>query len=468
LFQKNLPIMNEFDVVIIGGGPGGYVAAVRASQLGLKVALIERELLGGVCLNWGCIPTKSLLRNAEVVHLLSKGKAFGFKFDNLSVDYKEAHKRSRSVATRQTRRISILMKNHHVAVYNGIGRLVSDQEVEIEPSGERVKAKNIIVATGAKPRPLPGIPFDGEKVINFRRALELTEVPQNILIVGAGPIGMEFATLWSRYGAKVTVVEMMPHALPLEDEDISTEAERQFKRVGIKIMTSARVEGITHQEEAMNVTVVTGDKKETLSAQKVLVSIGFAPNSEDLGLEATGVETSRGYVEIDERMRTSIPNIYAIGDVTGKLGLAHVASAQGMVAAEAIAGRPTHALDYVNIPRCTFAYPEAASVGLSERQAREMGYEVVTAQCPFAANGKALAMDDNFGFAKIVAEAREKKLLGVHVIGAHVTELIAGPAGMIRMGATAEQLGLTVHPHPTISEALMEAAHALMGHAIHI
>jgi dihydrolipoamide dehydrogenase len=460
--------MNDFDVVIIGGGPGGYVAAVRASQLGLKVALIEKEHLGGVCLNWGCIPTKSLLRNAEVIHLLSKGRAFGFKFDNLSVDYGEAHKRSRSVANRQTKRISILMKNHHIAVYNGVGRLVSAQEVEIEPSGERLTAKNIILATGAKPRPLPGIPFDGERVINFRRALELSEAPQTLLIVGAGPIGMEFATLWSRYGAKVTVVEMMPHALPLEDEDISTEAERQFKRVGIKVMTSALVEGITHQEEALNVTVATGDKKETLSAQKVLTAIGFAPSSEDLGLEATGVKTSRGYVEIDEQMRTSIPNIYAIGDITGKLGLAHVASAQGMIAAEAIAGRPTHALDYVKIPRCTYAYPEVASVGLSEKEAREMGYEVVTAQCPFAANGKALAMDDNFGFAKIVAETKEKKILGVHFIGEHVTELIAGPSGMISLGCTAEQLAQTVHPHPTISEAIMEAAHALMGYAIHI
>ena len=460
--------MNEYDVVVIGGGPGGYVAAVRASQLGLKTALVEKEHLGGVCLNWGCIPTKSLLRNAEVVHSLTRGRAFGFHFDNLSVDYAEAHRRSRSVVNRQTKRISILVKNHGIAVYEGLGRLKSPSDVVIEPSSVTLKAKNIILATGARPRPLPGTPFDGEKVINFRRALEMTEVPQSILIVGAGPIGMEFATLWSRYGAKVTVVEMLPHALPLEDEDISAEAERQFKRVGIKVMTGARVEGIAHQGEALDVTVATGDKKETLSAQKVLTAIGFAPNSEDLGLETAGVRTSRGYVEVDERMATSVPNIYAIGDVTGKLGLAHTASAQAMIAAEAIAGRKTEALVYPNIPRCTYAYPEVASVGLTERQAKEQGHDVITAQCPFAANGKAVAMDENFGFAKIVAEAREKKLLGVHLIGAHVTELIAGPAAMIRMGATAEHLGLTVHPHPTLSEAIMEAAHALMGHAIHI
>jgi dihydrolipoamide dehydrogenase len=460
--------MNDFDVVVIGGGPGGYVASARASQLGLKTALVEKEHLGGVCLNWGCIPTKSLLRNAEVIHLLSKGKAFGFTFDNLFVDYGEAHKRSRSVAARQTKRISILMKKHNVAPYSGVGRLVNSQEVEIEPSGEKLKARNIIVATGARPRPLPDYPFDGGRVISYRTALDLKEVPSSAVIVGAGPIGMEFATLWSRYGAKVTVVEMMPNVLPNEDQDISVEAERQFRRVGIEVRTSARVEGISLEESGARVTIAQGQKREVISAQKVLVSIGFAPNSENIGLEKIEIGMTRGHVDVDGHMATTVPNIYAIGDVTGKLGLAHVASAQGMVAAEAIAGRPTRALNYVKIPRCTYAYPEVASVGLSEKQARELGYEVVTAQCPFAANGKALAMDDNFGFVKLVAEAKEKKILGVHLVGAHVTELIAGPAGMISAGATAEQLGLTVHPHPTLSEALMEAAHALMGHAIHI
>jgi dihydrolipoamide dehydrogenase len=460
--------MNEFDVVIIGGGPGGYVAAVRASQLGLKVALVEKEHLGGVCLNWGCIPTKSLLRNAEVIHLLSKGKAFGFKFDNLFLDYGEAYKRSRSVATRQTKRISILMKNHQIAVYNGVGRLVSAQQVEIEPSGERLTAKNIIVATGARPRPLPGYPLDGSRVISYRAALDLREVPSSAVIVGAGPIGMEFATLWSRYGSKVTVVEVMPYVMPNEDQDLRVEVERQFRRVGIDVRTGARVEEISIEESGATVTVVQGEKKEAISGQKVLVSIGFAPNSENIGLAKIGVKLTRGYVDIDERMTTSVPNIYAIGDVTGKVGLAHAASAQGMVAAEAMADRPTHALDYMKIPRCTYAYPEVAAVGLSESQAREAGYEVVTAQCPFAANGKALAMDDNFGFVKIVAETKEKKILGVHLIGEHVTELIAGPAGMISLGCTAEELGQTVYPHPTISEAIMEAAHALVGHAIHI
>ncbi|MEW6665382.1 MAG: dihydrolipoyl dehydrogenase [Thermodesulfobacteriota bacterium] len=460
--------MKEFDVVVIGGGPGGYVAALRATQLGMKAALVEKEHLGGVCLNWGCIPTKSLLRNAEVVHSLSRGRTFGFHFENLSVDYAEAHRRSRGVVSRQTRRISILMKNCGIALFEGVARLLNAREAAIEPSGETLKAKNIILATGARPRPLPGAPFDGERVINYRRALELTDVPLSAVIVGAGPIGMEFATLWSRYGAKVTVVEMMPHALPLEDEDISVEAERQFKRVGLRVMTGARAEGVARREDMLDVTIATGEKRDVISAQIVLAAVGFAPNSEGLGLETVGVRTTRGFIDIDEQMRTSIPGIFAIGDVTGKCGLAHAASAQGMIAAEAVAGLRTEALDYTTIPRCTYGYPEVASVGLAERQAKDRGYEVITARCPFAGNGKAVAMDENFGFAKIVAEARGKKILGVHLIGAHVTELIAGPAGLIRLGATAAQLGHTVHPHPTLSEALMEAAHAIMGHSIHL
>jgi dihydrolipoamide dehydrogenase len=278
---------------------------------------------------------------------------------------------------------------------------------------------------------------------------------------------MEFATIWSRYGAKVTVVEMMPRVLPLEDEDISAESERQFKRAGIRVLTGAKVEEIRKEEAVSRVKVLAGSGSEEIVADKVLVAIGFAPNSGDLGLEQAGVRTVHGYIDIDQQMRTSVSNIYAIGDVTGKLGLAHTASAQGMIAAEAIAGHRTEVLDYGKIARCTYAYPEVASVGLTERQAQEKGYDVAVAQCPFAANAKALAMDENFGFAKIVAEAGGKKILGAHLIGAHVTELIAGPAALIRRGADVEELGRTVHPHPSLSEALMEAAHALMGRAIH-
>jgi dihydrolipoamide dehydrogenase len=460
--------MKQYDVIIIGGGPGGYVAAVRAGQLGLKTALVEKEQLGGTCLNWGCVPTKSLLRNAEVIHLLSKGRQFGFQFDNLRIDYPAAHKRSRSVVSRQTKRVAFLMKNNGIAVFEGSARLATPHEVIIEPSGEKISGKYIIIATGAKPRPLPGTPYDGDKVMNYRRALDLKQVPGSAVIVGAGPIGMEFATLWNRYGTKVTVVELMAHVLPLEDEAVSVEAEKQFKRNGIAIRTDAMVQAVTPSDREVEVRVTMGDKAETISVNTVLVSIGFAANSEGLGLEAVGVVTERGNINVDDQMRTNVDHIYAIGDVNGKMGLAHVASAQGVIAAEAIAGLQTCKLIYHDIPRCTFAHPEIASVGLTESQAREQGYEVATAQCPFVANGKALALEDNSGFAKIVTDAGSKKILGVHMIGGHVTELVAGPTGMISLDADAAQLGQTVHPHPTLSEALMEAAHALCGHAIHI
>lgn len=460
--------MNYFDLIVIGGGPGGYVAAARASQLGMKTALIEKEHLGGVCLNWGCIPTKALLQNAEVIHLLSQGRAFGFKFDNLSVDYREAHKRSRSVVIRQVKRIALLMKNLGVTIYEGTARLRNAEEVEIAPSGERLNAKNIIIATGAKPRQIPGVPFDGKNVITYREALDFIEAPSSAVIVGAGPIGMEFATLWSRYGSKVSVAEMMLQVLPWEDEEIGAEAERQFKRVGIRVLTGAKVEGIAPTAGGVDVSLSRAGGKEVISAETALVAVGFVPMSDDLDLDKVGVKTTHGHIDIDDEMRTNVPNIYAIGDVTGKLGLAHVASAQGMIAAEAMAGHKTPILDYTKIPRCTYAYPEVASVGLTEKQARERGYDVITAQCPFAANGMALAMNENFGFVKIVGEAKEKKVLGVHLIGSHVTELIAGPAGMITLECTVEDLGRTVHPHPTMSEAVMEAAQAMLGRAIHM
>ena len=460
--------MEQFDVIVIGGGPGGYVAAVRASQLGMKTALVEKEQLGGTCLNWGCIPTKTLLRNAEVIHLLSKGRSFGFTFDNLNVDYAIAHKRSRSVVSRQTKRVAFLMKNNNVTVFEGAGVLKNATQVGIEPSGQTLSGKHIIIATGSKTRALPGTPFDGEKIISFKKALDLTKVPDSAVIVGAGPIGMEFATLWSRYGTNVTVVEMMPHVLPLEDEDISIEGEKQFKRNGIAIRTGAIVQRITPSPTGVDINVALGGTVETIAAQTVLVSIGFRANSDNLGLESAGVAITHGNIDVDDQMRTSIPHIYAIGDVNGKMGLAHVASAQAMIAAEAIAGHPTRQLVYTDIPRCTYAQPEVASVGLTEKQALEQGYDVKTAQCPFVANGKALAMDDNSGFVKIVIERGAKKILGVHLIGGHVTELVAGATGMIEMDADAVQMGRAVYPHPTISESIMEAAHALCGHAIHI
>jgi len=460
--------MGNYDVIVIGGGPGGYVAAARASQLGMKTALVEKEALGGTCLNWGCIPTKALLQNAEVIHLLSRGRAFGFSFDNLEVDYAAAHKRSRQVVMRQNRRVALLMKNAGVTVYEGMARFTGPDTLMVSPSGTSLQGEHIIIATGAKSRDLPRCPCDEDKIINYRKALELTEVPKSALIVGAGPIGMEFATLWNRYGCRVTVVEAMENALPFEDREISIEAEKQFKRNGITIKTKTLLEGMAYTGDGVAVTLKSSDNTESVTADMVMVAIGFTPNCETLDLNKAGVTVSQGGIDVDEKMRTQTPHVYAIGDVNGKMGLAHVASAQGIIAAETIAGNTTTPLNYTHIPRCTYAHPEVASVGLTEALARKRGHDVITARCPFAANGKAVAMDDNSGFVKIVAERESKKILGVHLVGGHVTELVAGATGMIALGATALQLGNTVHPHPTLSESLMEAAQALCGHAIHI
>jgi dihydrolipoamide dehydrogenase len=460
--------MDAYDVIVVGGGPGGYVAAIRAAQRGLKTAVVEKEVLGGTCLNWGCIPTKCLLHNAEVIHLLSKGKAFGFSFENLSVDYGSAQKRSRRVVSRLTKGVRLLMKNNEIAVYEGTAELTGADTLVIDPSGERLTARHIVIATGATPRQLPGAVFDGERVIHYRHALELAEVPSSVVVIGAGPIGMEFATIWNRYGSKVTVVEMLPHVLPLEDEDISIEAERQFKRAGIRIMTGSKVERIEQAAGGVDVTVAVDGGIEVLSAEKVLVAIGFAANCKHLGLAVAGVKTVNGNIDIDDRMRTNVASIYAVGDVTGKLGLAHAASAQGIVAAEAIAGNSVRPIDYDDIPRCTYSYPEVSSVGMTEKAASAKGMEVKTATYPFLSNGKALAMDDNKGFVKIVASGADRRVVGIHLVGAHVTELIAGPTGMITLKSSAEDLARTVFPHPTVGEAIMEAAHVLTGKGVHI
>ena len=460
--------MNKYDVIVIGGGPGGYVAAARAGQLGFRTALVERELLGGTCVNWGCIPTKALLRNAEVIHFLSQGKTYGFQSGIVSADYAAAHNRSRQIAKRQGKRVEALLKNRNVTLFTGDARLNSETEVEIQFSGEKLFGKNIIIATGSKPRQIPGIDYDGENIITVRDALQLTKLPTSAVIVGAGPIGMEFATVWNRYGSKITVLEMMPNVLPTEDSDVSVEAKVQFQKAGIKIKTGIRVENIVKTSEGVEVAVTDGEVKEILTAEKALIASGFAPNSANLGLEQLGVVINRGYIEIDSQMRTNIPNIYAIGDVTGKLGLAHVASAQGIIAAEVIAGHHTQKLTYENIPRCVFAAIEVASVGLTEKQAKDRGYDLITIQSPFVPNGKALALNENSGFVKLIAETGSQRILGAHMIGSNVTELIAGPAMMIALGATASQLAEVVYPHPTLSEAIIEGIHALAGHPIHL
>jgi dihydrolipoamide dehydrogenase len=402
-----------------------------------------------------------------VANLLQDGKTFGFSFDNLKLDYAVAQKRSRQVSGRLVKGVGFLMKKNKIDVIEGTGTLKSTTEVEVD--GQVHEAKHIIIATGAQAQLFPGIEINGKTLLTYHQALELTEVPESLVVIGAGAIGMEFSYIFKSYGADVTVVEMLPHALPLEDEDISREIEKQFNRAGIKIRTGTMVDKVDDHGDRVTVTVSQGDETEELKADMALISIGVAPNSQNLGLERAGVEVDdRGFIKIGDKMETNVPNIYAIGDVTGKLALAHVASAQGIIAANAIAGEPTRVLKYENMPRCTYTHPEVASVGLTEAQARERGYKIKTGKFPFQANGKALGMHENTGFVKVVAEDKYNEVLGVHLIGSHVTELVAGPTGMIGLETTLEEIANTVHPHPTLSEVVMEAAHAGLGEPIHM
>jgi len=461
--------MANYDVVIIGGGPGGYVAAIRARQLGLKTALVEKEHLGGVCLNWGCIPTKALLHNAEVISLLNEGKTYGFSFDkdSLNVDYAVAHRRSRQVSERLVKGVGFLMRKNEVDVFEATGSLKSATEVSLS-SGETLSTRYVILATGARARSIPGVNIDGKRLISARHALELTEVPSSIAVIGAGAIGVEFAHVWRSYGAEVTIIEMLPSVLPLEDTDVSQEMAKALARQGINVHTNTKVEKVDVASDGLTLSVSKDDQTETIPAEKALMAIGVQPNSENIGLEAMGVKMEHGWITVDETMRTNLPSVYAIGDVTGQMPLAHVASAQAIVAVEAIAGMDPEPLVYANIPRCTYASPEVASVGLTEAQAKEEGYDVKTGQFPFRANGKALAINDYEGFVKIVSDSQYDQILGVHMIGPHVTDMIAEVTGMIRLETTTEELARTVHPHPTLSEVVMETAHVVLGQAIHI
>jgi dihydrolipoamide dehydrogenase len=464
----------EFDLAVLGAGPGGYVAAIRAAQLGLKTAIVEREYWGGVCLNVGCIPSKALLRNAEIARLLRHGgKEFGFRAPELELDYAAAVKRSRQVSARPVKGVNFLMRKNAITQFQGTGVLQNANEIEVTPAeGERsgLRAKNIIIATGARVRSVAGVEIDGERVLSYKEAILQERLPGSVVIVGAGPIGCEFATLWHSYGSQVTLVEMLERVLPLEDEEVSAELGKQLGRAGIKIKTGTRLAGVETTEKGVTVKVAGPGGEEALTADQVLIAIGFQPNSDNCGLEGAGVRLSeRGrFVEIDEQMRTSVPGIYAIGDVTGKLMLAHVGSAMGILAAEAIAGQPTQPLDYVMMPRGTFSHPQVASFGYTEKQAAEQGYEVKTGRFPFQPNGKALGMGETAGFVKFVVDARYGELLGAHLIGPEVTELLPELTLAHNMELTAEEIARNVHIHPTLSEVVMEAAHDALGHAIHI
>ncbi len=461
----------QYDVTVIGAGPGGYVAAIRAAQLGLKVALVEKEHLGGVCLNWGCIPTKALLRNAEVISLLDEGKEFGFTVDGFHADFGAAVDRSRKVSERLVKGVDTLMRKNQVDVVVGEGALRAAGEVEVSLSDGTVRTlqtRNIIIATGGRARSIPGITPDGERIMTYREAIVLRDLPASVVVVGAGPIGMEFAHIWQAYGAEVTIVEMLPRVLPLEDEEVSAVVERAFKRRRIGMLTGSRVDGIEVKADGVRVRVSSEKEGEQVhEAERALIAIGVQPNVEHLGLDALGVQVDRGSIAVDEFMRTNVPGIYAIGDVTGKLALAHVASAQGIVAAEAIAGSETAPLDYEAMPRCTYCQPQVASFGLSEAQAAERGHKVKVGRFPFLANGKALAFGERDGFVKIVADAVSGEILGGHLVGPEVTELLPELVLARTWELTPDEVARSVHAHPTLSEAIMEAAHDVFGKALH-
>ncbi len=464
---------NEYDLVVLGAGPGGYVAAIRAAQLGLKVAVVEKEYWGGVCLNVGCIPSKSLLKNAEVAHTLQhRAKEFGFSFENLSLDYQVAFKRSRQVSSRLVKGIGFLMKKNKIDTYDGWGTIKDNKSLTValnDGGEETLTFKNLIIATGAHVRMIPGVQVDGEHVVTYTEAILSDTVPEQAVIVGAGPIGLEFAYVWSSYGAEVTIVEMLDRAAPLEDPEASAELEKAYKKLGINILTNTRVEGVEVSGGKAKVNVSGPDGDQTLEAQQVLVAIGFVPNTEGFGLENLGVKmTERGnFIKINSQMRTSVPNVYAIGDVTGKLMLAHVGSAMGIVAAETIAGHETVKLDYKMMPRCIYSQPQIASFGYTEQEAKEAGYEVKVAKFPFQVNGKALGLGDYAGFVKLISDAKYGEILGAHMVGPEVTELLPELTLAHNAELTAEEIARNVHAHPTLSEVLMEAAHGIEGDFIH-
>jgi dihydrolipoamide dehydrogenase len=459
---------SEYDVVVIGAGPGGYVAAIRAGQLGLKTAIVEREALGGVCLNWGCIPSKALLKNAEVLSYFHRAEEFGLSFDNFTADYAAAVDRSRKVVDRNVRGVAYLLRKNKVDHIVGEGRLTAKGTVTVAPEGTTLNAKNVILATGSSPRTVPSLPIDGDQVISSRESIVLKDLPASLVIVGAGAIGVEFAYLYHTYGVEVTLVELLPRLVPTEDAEISQQLERSFSRSGINIMTGAGVTGLEQSAKALQVKVEKDGVEQSIACDKVLVAIGVQPNSDGLGLEELSIETSRGNIQVDDNMATNVPGVFAIGDVTGKMALAHVATAQGVAAAEHIAGRETQSLDYSLMPRATYCQPQIASFGLSEEEAQEQGYEVKIGKFNVQANGKALAMGETEGMVKLVVDAKYGELLGGHMIGPEVTELLGELALTKLLEGTSLEMGWAVHPHPTISEMLKEAALDAQGRALHM
>ncbi|NQX84984.1 MAG: dihydrolipoyl dehydrogenase [Flavobacteriaceae bacterium] len=458
--------MSKYDIIVLGSGPGGYVTAIRASQLGFKTAIVEKENLGGVCLNWGCIPTKALLKSAQVFEYLKHAGDYGLSVKEYDKDFDAVVNRSRNVADGMSKGVQFLLKKNKIDVINGYGKVKPGKKIDVD--GTEYSAKHIILATGARSRELPSLPQDGEKVIGYREALTLKEQPKRMIIVGSGAIGVEFAYFYSAMGTEVTIVEYMPRIVPVEDEDVSKQLERSFKKNGIKIKTGAEVTSVDTSGDGVKAIVKTKKGEDILEADIVLSAVGIKTNIENIGLEDGGIVTDKDKILVNDYYQTNIPGYYAIGDITPGQALAHVASAEGILCVEKIAGQHVEALDYGNIPGCTYCTPEIASVGLTEAQAKAEGYDIKVGKFPFSASGKASAGGNKDGFVKVIFDAKYGEWLGCHMIGAGVTDMIAEAVLGRKLETTGHEVLKAVHPHPTMSEAVMEAVAAAYDEVIHI
>ena len=462
----------NYDIIVIGSGPGGYVTAIRASQLGLKTAIIERESLGGICLNWGCIPTKALLKSANVFEYLSHANDYGITVKDAKADFGAMVDRSRGVASGMSNGIQFLMKKNKIDVINGSGKIKAGKKVDVTDADGKVTEytadKGLIIATGARSRQLPNLPQDGEKIIGYREAMTLKTQPKKIVVVGSGAIGVEFAYFYNAIGTEVTVVEYLPNIVPVEDNDVSKQLEKSFKKAGINVMTNSSVESVDTKGKGCVVTVKTAKGEEKIECDVVLSAVGIQANIENIGLEEVGIVVDKGRVLVNYFYQTNIPGYYAIGDIVPGPALAHVASAEGIICVEKIAGHSPEALDYGNIPGCTYCNPEVASVGITEKDAKEQGLDIKIGKFPFSASGKASAAGAKDGFVKLIFDAKYGELLGAHMIGANVTEMIAEIVSIRKLETTGHDIIKTVHPHPTMSEAIMEAAAAAYGEVIHL
>jgi len=459
----------QYDIVIIGGGPGGYVAGIRAGQLGLKTLVIEKDKLGGVCLNWGCIPTKALIKNAEVLNTFKHSEDFGFSYENFKTDFSKAVKRSRDISLKSSKGIEFLFKKNKVDHLFATAKIIAKGIIEVDQQGkkEKVNARHIIISTGARPRILPNIPVDYKQIITSTEAMVLSEVPKRMVVIGSGAIGSEFAYIYNAYGSKVTIIEMLDSLLPIEDREITKILRRNFEKSGIEVFTEAKVENVTPGKEA-TVKFTAKDGSKEIKADIVLSAIGVQGNIENLGLESLGVKTEKSFIKVDAKMKTNVDGVYAIGDVAGPPCLAHKASHEGIVCVEAIAGKNPHGVDYENIPGCTYCQPQVASVGMTEEKARATGKEIKIGRYPFRSHGKALAMNETEGMIKLIFDAQYGELLGAHIIGPEATEMIAELVTARTLETTAEQLFNTIHAHPTLTEGVAEAALDAHGRALHI